>query len=569
MAVQALPDQITGGNDEVPNDWLAASSLAALVREDPSLVWLKYHGAAHGFEPDNSPYEFTDFIFGKGREFEDKWIQELAPEAVRVCIEAFDVRSVQKVLQTWELMQDEVPIIAQPALWFAPERIFGVPDLLVHSAWIHEKFPELLRDVTRPHYVVVDMKFTTELDSNRAEKRLGLTTYSGQVRLYSFMLGHLQGFMPTAGFLVTRDRIDNPLPVQITANLEAPLDDDLATSRDQYLDIKLNGANYLPWRDNVVSINLANKQDDPWHAAKKQIARDRIPGGHPGLVYQIGERARADLADRGYATLQSLLDAASSAVPLEECYRIGATTAPRIRAILHAIRLGKPILPDEFSAPPARSHEFFVDLEFFSNVNVDFDRQWPTLDGCEMIFMIGVGWEEEKQWRFEWFAAEAEDQTYEPALLQRFIDFLNDKTGGALEDGDQVGLYHWTGAEISNIRRACDRHELSANDRLRNLPWIDLQKAFHNGPIGIPGALGFGLKEVATALGACVPAFHVEWPGELDSGLRAMVLGWRAYESDNPLMTAEMTTLIEYLETDCKAVWSLLRWLRSSPESGN
>ncbi len=86
---------------------------------------------------------------------------------------------------------------------------------------------------------------------------------------------------------------------------------------------------------------------------------------------------------------------------------------------------------------------------------------------------------------------------------------------------------------------------------------------FLSGPVGIPGAWGYKLKEVVSALGTHEADYRVGWPGDLAEGLRAMVMGWRAYQAANPLDTPEMRTLTAYLETDCKALWTILRWLRA------
>ena len=73
-------------------------------------------------------------------------LQEMAPGAVQVCSSSIEVRDPEKVRQTYELIRRGAPVIAQPALWWAPERVYGVPDLLVHSAWLHDKFPTLLTE---------------------------------------------------------------------------------------------------------------------------------------------------------------------------------------------------------------------------------------------------------------------------------------------------------------------------------------------------------------------------------------------------------------------------------------
>ncbi|HJW91590.1 MAG TPA: hypothetical protein VJ436_13185, partial [Anaerolineales bacterium] len=92
----------TAGSLQVPPDWMPVSQVRALVLEDPALLWLEYHGAQYGFQPDESLYSFLEFIAAKSRQFEAKWLQEIAPQAVRVCREASEVRDAEKVRQTLE-----------------------------------------------------------------------------------------------------------------------------------------------------------------------------------------------------------------------------------------------------------------------------------------------------------------------------------------------------------------------------------------------------------------------------------------------------------------------------------
>jgi predicted RecB family nuclease len=212
---------------------------------------------------------------------------------------------------------------------------------------------------------------------------------------------------------------------------------------------------------------------------------------------------------------------------------------------------------------PAKHLEFYVDFEYFTNVNVDFEGQWPTLDGCEMIFMIGVGWQQDGTWSFQTFVSAAEDHEHEREMLQDFLEFLQDRTDGALLDGNRTSLFHWTDAEVWQARRAADRHRFPETHPLRRLSWFDLQDEFLHGPIGLPGAWSYGLKDVSRALAHLRPDLDLQWPGDLDRGLRAMVMGWKAYLTPQPLESKEMGLLKEYLEADCRALWGILKWLRS------
>lgn len=410
------------------------------------------------------------------------------------------------------------------------------------------------------YYVVFDIKFTTKLDENAKAK--DLESYAAQVRIYTYMTGQIQGLMPSKGFLIARDRISNPLQINITSKLGQRLDGDLSAIRDKFIDIKINGANYLPWRDAIVASNLSN-QDDKWRTAKGTIAKEKVPGKDSALLYQVGSAVKPQLGSMGFPNLESMLAVDPNSIPLDRCKGIGPTKSQQIRAILEANRSRSLLKPASGLIPPVRRFEFYVDFEFFSNLNVNFHTQWPTVDGCDMIFMVGVGWEESGSWAFEAFFAETEHQDQERKLIEKFIAFIHEKTSGEIKNNASTAIYHWTNAEVWQARRASDRHHYVDAHILRHLPWVDLQKPFLNSPCGIPGALAYGLKEVAKALGSLVQGFDPGWPGDLDEGLNAMVMGWKAYEAADPARSYEISTLKSYLEADCKALWLILKWMRS------
>jgi uncharacterized protein len=574
MPNQAVIDTALAGHQQVPPDWMPASQVAPFVFDDPAVVWLEHHGAAYGFQPDSSVDGLSDFIAEKSHQFEQKWLREMAPGAVQVCRSGAEARDAGRVRETFALMQQGTPLIAQPALWWAPERIYGLPDLVVHTAWLRAHFPgaidEAAAHAAAPHlgtggrdghYVVLDLKFTTKLEESSKAK--DLESYAAQVRLYSYMLGQLQGVMPGRALLVTRDRVADPLPVAVSSRLDQPLDGDLSAIRDRYVDIKVNGARYTPWQDEIVAANPSH-QDDRWCTAKEIIARDKMPGGDSRQVVQIGTNASRQLASAGYPSLAALLAQDPRDIPFEGIKGLGAKRAGQIRAVLAANRSGAAVLPPADKIPPRKLFEFYVDFEYFTNVNVDFDRQWPALDGCEMVYMIGLGWDEAGEWRFKAFVAERESQAHELAMAEDLIAFLERMTGGAILDGSRTAVYHWTSAEVWQTRRVADRHQLAADHPLRRLPWVDLQQVFHDGPAALPGAWDFGLKGVAKALGTLDPAWATQWPADLDAGLHAMVMAWRAYQTADPPRSEEIGLIKRYLEADCCALRQILGWLRAT-----
>lgn len=534
---------------------MPATGLRALIQQDPCLVWLKFWGRENGLEPDPEDYSFLTWIGQKGRDFETAWVKNLCPEAVQALAEDKDVGRVDGLKRTLDLMARRVPVITKAALWNAEERIYGSADVVCLTSWFIKNFPHLKPENDEPDgYCVLDCKYSKGMDGS--DKKIDLAMNTAQVRLYSFMLGQMQGQMPRIAYLATRDRIHDPLPVAVDHKLNGPLDPALAKMRDLFTHIKLHGDKYLPWRDEIVAPNLANKKDEPWHLAKKEVI-SRLPGSPLEKLPQVGKLQARGLREFGFEYIEDLLSGDGVDFPFEAFAGIGLKAAERIRAVLQANKTGKTIGVSEAAVPRQHDVELFVDYEFFSNARADFERDWPRLSGCPMIFMVGVGWQEHGKWHFRHFTAEREHPDAEREMFGRFLAFLHHQ--GVFDPARSAALYHWSPAEISQSDAAAERHGL---ERLRDLPWVDVRKVFADAPIGVPGAWAYGLKEVVKAMGEYAPEYRSPWPEELSSGLGAMVMGWEAYDQVAPLGTKEMATLTEYLEADVKGLMHVLHWIR-------
>ncbi len=269
-----------------------------------------------------------------------------------------------------------------------------------------------------------------------------------------------------------------------------------------------------------------------------------------------------ELKGLGFPSLDSLLAVDPHSIAFEKIRGLGPKKSKLMRAILEANRSMRPIKPNKNVSPIQRKYEFFVDFEYFTNVNVDFEKQWPALEGREMVFMVGVGKRTNGNWAFAPFIAKAESQAEENAMFTALVEHLNSETKGNETNSAETALFHWTGAEVWQSRRSSDRLNFAADHPLRHLAWYDLQKPFTEAPGALPGAWDYRLKEIAVALGQVEPDLAVEWPESLCEGLAAMVMGWHAYAQEDPLNSAEMAILKQYLEIDCAALSSILQWLR-------
>jgi uncharacterized protein len=483
----------SGGFEAVQEDWMPASHCRPLVQEDPCILWLEWYGDQHGFTPSTSAYSFNDFLIKKGKELEAAWLAVYAKTSVRICQHDGDARLAKNLKITLEMMNDGAPVIIHPALWWAPEKIYGVPDLIVLSTWLEQNFPNVLPPAEvnagasgkrNGHYIALDIKIKTEIDHGRSKEDLEIAT--AQLGMYSYMLGHLQQYMPQSTFAVCRDRVASPFRIEVKSQLNSALDAHLVKLRDQWRDIRANGSKYLPWKDDAVEVNLT-ADNEKWDETKKAITTDKVPGGCPTQLLKVSLSHKKLLAAAGFPSLKSLVDAALTTIPFDQCKGIGkGKTATLLRTILEAQRTGKPVRPPKSIVPTSKTFEFFVDYEFFQNENFDCKHQWPALQGCSMIFMVGVGYEDGGQFKCNQFIAGAETQDAELKMLTDFVSFLDNKTGGACCDGSKTALYHWTPPEVWQSANAADTHKLAQDHILRRLNWVDLNRIFVDGPAALP-----------------------------------------------------------------------------------
>jgi hypothetical protein len=575
MANNKLLNIATGGYAEFPGTWMPASALRHLVFDDPGYIWLERYGESHGLKPEYSPYDFSRFVWKKGQEFEEKWISEIVPDSPRVCVYDYDFKHVEKVNETIGLIQARAPVIVKPVFWWAPERIYGVLDLIVLSGWFKDRFPGLLESCNpnnqdtyrdsvegKDNYLVVEIKFRHERNLEKPDWHY----IRSQIELYTFMLAQFQGSLCNQGILVLRDRIQSPVTLVLDIDEGQSLSTKLAKFRDHYEDIMNNGSSYMPWRDPIVAINMKRQDnaDENWKSAKKEIAQYKVPGGDPCLLCHISPPIRTELARIGYPNLDTLFKLCPSTDDLQKCKGIGEAFSNEVHAILRANSSGQPMQPNPKLVPAKMEYELYVDFEELNNLNVNFSKEWPQLDGTEMVFMIGVGWQEGDKWLFKELVAEAEDWTCEKQIFEEFLNLLNSITCGTFTDKNRTAIFHWDHFERTQCKKVASRYDFPNSVDLKDLPLVDLAKVFKKSPSSVPGAFTFQLKDIATNLGRIHPEFNSGWPGDLDEGLKAMVMGWEAYKKDPPLDSYEMSMLRSYLEADCKALYCLLKWARSS-----
>lgn len=603
MGIDALTHD-DAGNDVSPQDdagwqqWVGATDTRSAMLEDPLLDWLGAWGSAAGFTPDNAlesydpRTDFVAFLRGAAQQFEQQvmaHLDSIHPVArVSNKLEFAVARDLAVAQATFAAMQRGEAIIAKPVLWDAQHRTYGVPDLLVRSDVLRAHFPSALdsNEAQTPaptlsgpwHYCVVDIKFKTL--SLLAGGGLGnddtLPADKAQVFIYNRALGRLQGYQPPHGFVLGRgwkqtvkkatlrgqtclERL-GPVPAA-DARLAGAVDAAVAWLRR----VRQEGRGWrvLP-QPSVTELwpNMNNdKSDYPWHDAKKQIAAAL---GEVTLVTNVSLKHRRQAHEQGIFSWQD------PRCTVDALGVTGASTAPRVQAVLDANRGGPPVQPARIAAARDQWHaapplEFFVDFEHVTD-SADNGAAFPAAQGYPLVFMIGCGHIEDGCWTFSPFIADALTPQAEGALVDEWLEHMLAVQRRLAPLGDTPRLIHWSNAETTQYRRAQLAHP---DRRWPDLPWFDIYKEVVLAePVTVRGALGFGLKAVAKAMHAH-GLIETQWSEGPADGLGAMAgAWWCAAEAGAKGATLPqqplMQEIAQYNQVDCKAMMEIVRYLRAN-----
>jgi len=587
---------------EAWRDWVSATKARNWLNDDPLLDWLDRYGEAAGFARDDAAegYEprtsFRHFVFGQGDAFEAGVIDLLRDETqvVEIARDWEDSRSLEAAERTVEAMRDGVPVIAQGVLRDPQHRTYGMADLIVRSDVLAGLFPEDVSpaeammaapgiDWNDRHYRVIDIKYRKlELVRDGSMGSSGKSlAYQSQVWVYTTALGRIQGYEPPHGYLLGRNwkqgkdgRGDGCFERIGRVPMDNTFDKfDGASLRDLTLrahrwirQLRHEGAEWavlpVPTRPELYP-HMRRDQDDPWHEAKTQIARELeeltlLPGVNPGVRRDAHERRLMRWSDSGVSARSLRLDGVAGRL---------------CDAVLEANRADEPVvLPERLELEndgwlrPA-ALELFVDFETVSNMADDFSRL-PLEGGQPLIFQIGCGWLEGGEWRFDQWTVDRLDERSEAAIIDAWVARMEELCRERVITLKEARIYHWSPAETSTLTSAYNsaRERHSGND-WPLLPWFDLlNEVVKAAPMTVTGAFNFGLKAIAKAMHA-QGLIETSWGDGPTDGMGAMVAAWRVDETVSKnggklLDDQLMREVADYNRVDCQVMAEILEWLR-------
>ena len=575
--------------EQIPNnpnlDMVSASHLHNFMIDDSLVDWLKLKTRpGTRFSPAYTHQNgFSSFIMNKGIEFESQLVKYINTSHIPV-ISVSEYLTDEGCQKTIDLMKQGVPIIHSAPVKSVSTGTQGIIDLLVRSDYLdkliitsplspeetNHNAPKLKHKF---HYVVIDIKFSTlplRADGIHLLNSGHYPAYKAQVYVYNEIVGEIQGYTPNYAFIMGRrwryvkkeinhnnytclDRLGRVDFSGVDAGFPERVKDAIEWVRN----VRQNGTMW--------SVNPPSRKElypnmcvdsGKWNIEKERIAADI---GEITNVWYLGTKHRnAGLM----ADIKSWRDVRCTAANL----RFGGTRAPIVDKIMAINRQNKDkiwpkVIQGDTTDWKNSTNELFVDFETLSDIFSDFN-DLPNQKNTDMIFMIGVGWQEHGKWCYKNYTCTTPTHDEEYRIMSEFKQFVRSR-GNPLLRYWYAESQFWNAAECRQFDLTDD---VERKDNITKNPcnWRDMYDLFQKEPIVLKGCFKFGLKPIAKAMKAhgmiktCIES-------SCDSGMSAMINAIKCYQdSVTPVTSDMMVDIIKYNEFDCKVLWEILTYLRKN-----
>ena len=502
-------------------------------------------------------------------------------------------RSHKKYKNTIKAMKKGIPVIYQGILRNYKNKTYGISDILIRTDYITKIIEKtsianskirapLLNKRKKYHYIVIDIKFKTlHLKSDGIHLRNDghMKAYKSQLCIYNEALGQMQGYEPSAAFILgwKWKYVSKNVNFKGDSCFDRLGKIDYQKSDKHYKNLTQEAVNWilnvrknahswdlskLPLPHEQLYPNMCNRLDYPYHNIKKKFAEDI---NEISLIWKCGPKQRKIAHENGVYSWKD-----KSCIP-ENLGINGKSTKKIVSRILEANHSDtEKIIPryisnnfEDWKNP--KPIEFFVDFETTCSVFTDFDDMYSD----SIIFMIGVGYiePESERWIFRHFTVNQLDPHNEYRICKEFHAYIRSIL--FQYDLDNAAIYHWSSAEPSSWTRMIKRHiHFTAN--WRDLYWVDLIKLFHAEPIGIRGCLNYGLKNIAKTFYSH-GFIKTTWDTDskcldgADAALGAYKVNKQIKKSGGSFINNPLIKDIgKYNEVDCKVLFEILTYLRDN-----
>lgn len=589
-------------NDDINwKNMISASSTRNYFLNDPIIDWLKEyniksiydlplikHNTENNFQ-NIIDTPFTQFIMNQGCQFEEKVIEIIKQkhDVVQVA-ESYQSTNIKLFEKTIKLMKSGVNIIYQGILHDYDNKTYGAPDLMIRNDYLNkfigydiynETFgsPKLN---TKWHYVIIDIKHSQinlNVDKIHISNCDSIPAYKGQLLIYTNALNNIQGSNVKKGFILGKKYsyctkkntyyihdFMNKLGTIDYNGFDKEYNNKLIKALEWIHSVRNDGHNWkllpLPSKEELFP-NMKNDKDSIYGKIKKSLAEK---------IYEITSIYYCGIKNRKRAFTNGIFEWNNKKCTSKSLGFIKGKIATRVDAILKINRQNTHIiLPKnikyndiEWRNRNKNEMEFYLDYETinsnFGNMNIN--NLCKGNEDFNIIFMIGVGYEKNTEWKFKNFIAKKNTKDGEKEIFDSFWKFINNKLK---ESGKTIPIFvHWSQAERFSYDKSRERHP-----HLPQKNMIDLYQVFLNEPIVIKGALNYSLKSIAKAMFES-SLIKTIWDtsSSCANGLDAMLFAFQVYNNpdSNPEEDITMQEIKKYNEIDCKCLWEIIIYLRKN-----
>lgn len=576
-------------------DWtsmVSASSIRNYMLDDPLIDWLKYYNITNINNINinhinhinnniniNSDYH-TTFILEQGNIFEKMVYEKLLIKAknenytiikISDCNES---QSINKFNETIEMIEKGIDIIYQGVLHDYKNNIYGTPDLLIRSDKFNKLFNQNINFNRKDYYyVVVDIKHSTlHFNSNKTflKDTNCIPAYKGQLLIYNRLLSAVQKYQPQYSFVLgkkyeyTKNGItiigDNYMENIATIdykNNDVKYNDKVDKAIEWIIRMRNEGHTWklLP-KPSVKELypNMKNDRDIYYKKIKSELA-NKI--GEITNIWWCGYNKREIAHSKNIYTWKNkkltakIMDFKENSISKTVDYILDVNRNNNNNNII--IRTDDLILSNNWRNDNTYL-EFYLDFETLNIQNGNCDE---NING--IIFMIGLGWEENNIFKYKSFVAKSYNDVDELNIMNEMWDFINNKK---IEfNKNEIKFIHWSNAEVNFYNQFLNKNH-NYNYNLNNC--LDLYKVFLNNNVIVKGALNFSLKTIASAM-YNNKMITTKWDNACNNGLDAMMQAYNLYKNNIDVSNNNtMNNIIKYNMIDCKVMWDILLYLRNN-----
>lgn len=472
--------------------------------------------------------------------------------------------------RTKQLVADaDIPVIYQAVLHNHNNKTFGVVDLLVRNDYLSVLFPRQQFEESRlpPHYVVIDIKFSTlnaKADGEHLLNQNNVAFHKSQLCIYNDALATIQKIRPEHAYVLGRrfrskNKFVNDAFYRLGKVSFEGSDKSVVKSTESAVnwlkELRENGNDWsmLP-RPSRPELYPNMKQQAYSHNKTKRNWGEKL--AEITSVWQCGIRRRQKAHSKGVyrwddprCTAKLMGMSGTTGQTVDRMLQLNRDTNRDVIS-LHSEKL----LRSNFqrSEEPV---ELFLDFESVTDVFFDIAVPHTSFIG-NLLFMAGIGEMKNGKWDYRPFYAKTLTKKSEGEMIVAFFHHLEKYRA-------PVTIYHWGRIERVELDRAMRQHSIMTPVDFK---LVDLCDRVRSAQLVFRGAFGFGLKAIARSLvenGAIPHSLYWKESSLIRDGMDAMVqLMHRYKEGDNISKLDIMEDMESYNNTDCRMVYEVLRYTR-------